>query len=91
MHGESPGQSWLCARTVLTGEAGRDLSALLRYPAALFPGKSGFHIIGGGGGGEASLPRKILFENDFSEYGRRGCPLKGLSLPLTEALESTFK
>lgn len=36
--------------SVLTGEAGcvvtSDLSALLRYPAALFPGKSGFHIRG---------------------------------------------
>lgn len=45
-----PGLAELGLRScsVLTGEAGcvvkSDLSALLRYPAAPFPGKSAFHI-----------------------------------------------
>lgn len=66
-------RDYVPALSVLTGEAGcvvkGDLSALLRYPAALFPGKSGFHIRGEveerGGLDRAetgpSLPRKIFF------------------------------
>lgn len=83
------------ALTVLTGEAGcvvkGDLSALLRYPAALFPGKSGFHIRGeveerrGLDRAETgpSLPRKIFFFF-LHKKGRGGTPLElrreGLSL-----------